>query len=153
MISIQFPNDSWRPVDPASVGVTGADAVALRSGLEGPYTPIFTITRLVIAPGDSVESLADDSASHFAGQTSQAQRLRRAATEPHATAPGVTQVLAGTVTVDGSEIELRRIEGFVGSVQESGATAVVALTVTCAVGQLAVVGPEFGDVFTSISGA
>lgn len=150
MITIQWPTPQWRPHD--SNAIPGVDAVMVRSGYEGDYTPVATVTTTVIDSEEQLEELGDRAGERFAAQTGGATRVRRTQTNPGAIAPGLSQMLTAQLTVDGKHYDLRHLDGFVGTIQEDGSVAVVGISVTCTASQLPVVGEEFGTVLKSISG-
>lgn len=153
MLTFAFPHEGWDVADAEELGVRGAEVVARRRGLGGDYVPVMTIARHVVAPGNDLTSLADDYGRSFASQVRDAHRVRRVETPAQSLTPGVSQVLKGSLEIEGRETALTQIDGFVGTRQPSGEIATVALTVTCADEQLGVVGPEFGAMLTSLGGA
>lgn len=150
MVTIQWPTPQWRPHEQQSI--PGIDAVMVRSGYEGDYTPVATVSRTVIESEDEMAALGDRAGERFAAQTGGATRVRRTQTNPGAIAPGLSQMLTAQLTVDGRHYDLRHLDAFVGTKQEDGSIAVVGVSVTCTAAQLDVVGAEFGSVLQSISG-
>ncbi|WP_448630785.1 hypothetical protein [Cellulomonas soli] len=53
--------------------------------------------------------------------------------------------------MDGTDLELRQLDGLVGDTQADGSVAVLHLTAACLADQLPVVGPDFTSVMTSLS--
>ncbi|MBX9243750.1 hypothetical protein ICW40_02890 [Actinotalea ferrariae] len=151
MTSLTWPNDLWRPMDPAEAGVEGVEAVAARTGLPGGYTPLMSVRRALVPVGAPLDGVADDAALRFARQTGTAERLQLTRTD--GPAPGLSQLLGATVEVDGRTYDLRQLDGVLGTVQPDGSTAVLVVSAVCTADQLPVVGPELGAVLTSVSAA
>ncbi len=149
MLTVQWPTPQWQPHDPAAI--PGVDAVMVRDGFDGDYTPVATVTTSLVESDASLEELGDSAAQRFAAQTGGAQRVRRTQTNPGAPAPGLSQLLTAQLTVEGRSYDLRHLDGFVGTRQEDGSIAVIGISVTCAANQLEVVGEEFGSVMQSLS--
>ncbi|WP_136517621.1 hypothetical protein [Cellulomonas telluris] len=143
MVTLRWPNDLWRPLDPGAVGVEGVELLVGRAGLGGGYTPLMSVRRTLLPAGAPLERVADEAALRLARQTGTAERLRLTTTGTDGPAPGLTQLLAGQAEVDGVRYDLRQLDGLLGAVQENGTTAVVVLTAVCTADQLPVVGPEF----------
>lgn len=123
----------------------------VRSGFDGEYTPIATVTTTMIDSEEQLEELGDRAGERFAAQTGGATRVRRTQTNPGAIAPGLSQMLTAQLTVEGKHYDLRHLDGFVGTKQEDGSVAVIGISVTCTASQLPVVGEEFGAVLLSLS--
>lgn len=148
MTSLRWPNDDWRPLDPGAVGLEGVEAAVARVGLAGGFTPVMSVRRAVLPAGEPLDALADEAAMRFARQTGTAERLRL--TRAPGPAPGLSQLLGASAEVDGRALDLRQLDGLVGSVQADGSTAVLVVTAVCTSEQLPVVGPEFGAVLASV---
>lgn len=149
MITLQWPRPQWSPY--TSAPVPGVDATMVRSGFDGDYTPVATVTSGVLDQESSMEELGDAAGKRFAVQTGGASRVRRTQSEPGATSPGLSQLLTASLEVEGRTYDLRHLDAFVGTRQTDGAVAYVGVSVTCTAGQLAIVGPELGSVLESLS--
>ena len=151
-MSLQWPNNLWRPYDPETLGVKGADLLVGRTGLPGSYTPLMTVSERVLEAEVSLEEFADQLAKQFASQTGSAVRTHRALSEEDAPSPGVSQTLTATLEVDGQTYDLRHVDLTVGTRDPDGQVTMVCFGLTCTAEQLSVVLPEFTYVVKSMSG-
>lgn len=149
MLTIQWPTPQWRPY--AEHTIPEVDVVMVRSGYDGDYTPVATVTTTIIDSEEELQDLGDRAGERFAAQTGGATRVQRSQTDPGAIAPGLSQVLTAQFTVEGRRYELCHLDGFIGTTQEDGSVAVIGISVTCTTSQLPVVGEEFGAVLKSLS--
>ena len=152
MMTWRWPNGLWRAADPSQTDVRDVDHLALRTGLHGGYTPVMTVRRAALPPGEGLEDLAVSALARFSAQTRDAHLLRSTLSgAPGERTVGLSQMLAAQAEIDGAVVDLRHLDGLIGSRQVEGWTAVLILSLTCLADQLAIVGPEFGAMLTSLS--
>ena len=151
-VTFELPNASWRPADPAELGVSNAAFAALRqTDDDSGFTPILTITGGVREDALSLEEIADESLAVLRQQGEEVELIQR---ESHgaAAAPGLTQLMGCQAMVDGRRFDVRQGQAIAAYVDESNPSlrAVQLYTVTCTYRQFPVVGREFQEFLASL---
>lgn len=146
-VTFELPNERWRPVEPASIGVVNVAFAAVREGEDDSgFTPVLTISGGVRDDSLALEEIADESLAVLAAQCEDVELIQRRS-HGDAAAPGLTQLMGCTAVVDDQRYDVRQgqaIAAYV-DVTDPGLRAVHLYTVTCTYAQLPVVGREFQE--------
>jgi len=144
-VTFALPNDQWRPVDPASIGIVNAAFAAVREvDDDAGFTPVLTISGGVREDSLTLEEIADESLGVLASQGEDVELLQRQS-HGDAAAPGLTQLMGCLAVVDGQRYDIRQGQAIAAYVDVSDPSlrAVQLYTVTCTYAQFPVVGREF----------
>jgi hypothetical protein len=151
-VTFELPNDAWRSVEPASVGVVNAAFAALRETDDDTgFTPVLSISGGVREDSLTLEEIADESLAVLAAQGQEVELIQRQS-HGDAAAPGLTQLMGCEAVVDGRRYDIRQgqaIAAYV-DVTDPSVRAVHIYTVTCTYGQFPVVGREFQAFMASL---
>ena len=151
-VTFELPNASWRPADPAELGVSNVAFAAVRhSDDDTDFTPILTISGGVREDALSLEEIADESLAVLGQQGDEVELIQR---QSHgvAAAPGLTQLMGCQAMVDGRRFDVRQGQAIAAYIDESDPSlrAVQLYTVTCTYRQFPVVGREFQEFLASL---
>ena len=142
-LNLRLPTPRWAIADPEVIGLTGAAFAAVRPGPDA-YTPLVTVSGGIRTADTGVDQIAAESVQVLGAQTSDVLVLRRV---PSGTdeAPGLAQLLAASLDVDGTPQELRQAQVIVTTPVEHDPhqRVVLLFTLTCTLEQLDEVAPEF----------
>src|SRR3954451_19826007 len=106
-ISFRLPNEHWSRADPDALGVTNAAFLAVREGYEGDYAPTLTISGGLRTDEASMDDIGDEAVSVFAQQATQVE-LESRRSYGSSEAPGLLQVVAGTLLFEERTFDLRQ---------------------------------------------
>lgn len=152
-VTFELPNDAWRPVDPASIGVVNAAFAALREtdDDDSGFTPVLTFSGGVREDSLTLEEIADESLAVLASQGEDVELIQRQS-HGDAAAPGLTQLMGCLATVDGRRYDIRQGQAIAAYVDVGNPTlrAVHLYTVTCTYRQFEVVGREFRQLMETL---
>jgi hypothetical protein len=142
-LNIQLPSAQWAIADPDVLGLSNAAFVTVRPD-SGPYTPVITVSGGVRSISVSPEEIADESVQVLSDQAGAAEVLRR---RPYGdeSSPGVAQLLAASLVMDGNIFDLRQTQLIVTTpvVDDPLRQVVLLFTLTCTADQVDVAGREF----------
>ncbi|MFC6285504.1 hypothetical protein ACFP3Q_06185 [Nocardioides sp. GCM10027113] len=144
-VELRLPSAAWSRRDPDAHGVPTAAFLALReSGDNSDYAPVLTVSGGWHEHGVDLDRIGDESLDVLAAQASDVRLLERSR---HGSdrAPGLTQLLAATATVDGRTHQLRQGQVLTALVDVGRPSRAIVLlyTLTCTEEQLPVAGREF----------
>lgn len=147
-LTLEEPSKYWRAVEPASVGVTSAEFVALRWVPEGEYTPTLTVGGAVRPAGVSAEGLADEALESFRADGVSATVAER---KPFGAdgIKGIMQLL--DCELPGVPDPLKAIQVIMSfATSNPDEQAIVVNTVTCTNEQFPTVRPEFASFISAV---
>jgi hypothetical protein len=150
-IEFTLPNEHWEPVPPESLGVHHAAFLAVRRDAEGDYAPTISISGDHRPDAASLTDIADESVVILAEQADESELLERQEVG-EAAAPGVTQLMRASVTIDGTRRELRQGQVLLAltDAADPGLRAVIVITLTVTDKQLATYVPEFQQMVATV---
>jgi hypothetical protein len=150
-IRFELPGADWEAVPPESRGVTNAAFLAVRHGTGDAYEPTITISGDWRNDPAPLTQIADESLVLARSQATDVELLkRREMGSEHA--PGITQLIGATVSINGRSHDLRQAQAVTGLVDVHDPTKriVVIYTFTCTYGQFETYGPEFQDFMRTV---
>lgn len=150
-IAFKLPNDHWRAVDPESMGVRNAAFLAVRRDHEGDYAPSLTVSGGLRTDDATLDQIADEAVAVFAEQASDVELVTRRDYGSEE-APGVLQVVGGTIAVDGRRYDLRQAHVLLGmtDVHDQHRRAVVKVVLSTTFAQFDTYLPELQDFMRSL---
>ncbi|WP_020668925.1 hypothetical protein [Amycolatopsis nigrescens] len=136
--------DGWTPAPPDEVGASGAAFVALHRASVDGFTANITIAGQYRPDETTLDELADESVQRLQ-ETSGAVHLRDRRQVGSPEAPGLTQVLDLTASVDNRPLQLVQVQVYVSmqDVHNPAERAVIELVLTCKPSQLDAVLEDF----------
>lgn len=151
-VRFELPNSHWRPVSPASYGVTNAAFLAVRADVPGDYTPLLTISGDWRTDPASLADIADESLAILRGEGADDVELVKRTSIESELAPAITQSLGAVVTVDARRHDVRQTQAIqaLHDVHDPAKRVVLTYTLTCTYAQLDALGPEFQDFVASV---
>jgi hypothetical protein len=113
-LSFRLPNDHWQPADPEALGVVDAAFLAVRREHVGDdYAPTLTVSGGLRTDEATLDDIADEAVAVFAEQAADVELVkRRAYGSPEA--PGVLQVVGGTLEMPPRRFDLRQAHVLLG---------------------------------------
>lgn len=150
-IRFELPGPEWESVPPESRGVTNAAFLAVRRDTGDDYEPTITISGDWRNDPATLEDIADESLVLARSQATDVELLkRREMGTEHA--PGITQLIGATITMNGRTFDLRQAQALTGLVDVEDPTrrVVVIYTFTCTYRQFDTYGREFQDFMRTV---
>lgn len=150
-IRFELPGPEWEAVPPESRGVTNAAFLAVRRDTDDDYEPTITISGDWRNDPATLEDIADESLVLARSQATDVELLkRREMGTEHA--PGITQLIGATITMNGRTFDLRQAQALTGLVDVEDPTkrVVVIYTFTCTYRQFDTYGREFQDFMRTV---
>jgi len=146
-VRFDLPGDAWRPVAPASIGITHALFAAMRGGLDGDYTPVLTFSGGWRTDDKTMEQIADEAVMLLREETGEAQLLDRRAYKTDTPAPSYSQVIRTSIRTDTATYNLVRLQAVMGFAEPEAPRrrAVLIVSTTFAAEHLDVITPEFQE--------
>lgn len=154
-ISFRLPNDKWKPADPAAYGLADAAFLAVRSECsDSDYSPTIIVSGGMRDDDATLDDIADEAVAVFAQQAPDAELVKRR-DYGTAEAPGVLQVVGGTLSVEGKRYDLRQVHVLLGMLDTEGRKerAVVKVSLSATYGEVDACLPEFQEFMRSFGPA
>ncbi len=146
-ISFTLPNEHWRPVDPEALGVTNAAFLAVRAENDGVgYSPTLTVSGGLRTDPASLDDIGDEAVGVFATEATEVELVtRRDYGSPEA--PGLLQVVGGTLTVEQRTFDLRQAHVLIAmtDVRDAQRRVVVKVVLSTTFGQFQACLPDLQD--------
>ena len=150
-LHFRLPGREWEPRDPGDLGVANAAFLAVRADVPGGYTPTISISGDHRDDGATLERIADEGLVALEREAD-GVRLEERRQIGGGHAPGVTQLVACTITVEGTELDLRQCQVVLDlhDVEDARRRVVVVLSLTCLLEQTPAMLPEFQALVRSV---
>lgn len=150
-LTAELPNDSWQPVDPATVGVSNAAMVAQRSGVQG-YIPSIVLSGDLRTDDATLPEIADEALAIVRRDAPGAEVVNREETSADRMS-GVTQLIAAAAVINGQHLDMRILQAITAYQDDLDPTrrGVIIHTLTCTDDQLAHAAGEFQTYLRSVT--
>ena len=151
-IVFRLPNEHWQPADPEALGVTNAAFLAIRREHEGDdYAPTLTVSGGLRTDPATMDEIGDEAVAVFAQQAADVELVTRR-DYGSAEAPGLLQVVGGTLFAGERRYDLRQAHVLIGmsDVEDSERRVVVKIVLSTTYAQFDTYLPELQEFVASL---
>ena len=151
-IAFELPNEHWQPADPDALGVTNAAFLAVRSVDDGAgYAPTLTLSGGLRTDDASLDDIGDEAVTAFAQQAADVELVTRR-DYGSSEAPGLLQVVGGTLSMEGQRFDLRQAHVLIAmaDVHDQERRVVVKMVLSTTYAQFETYLPELQDFVASL---
>lgn len=150
-VTFTLPNEHWQAVEPESLGVRNAAFLAVRREHAGDgYAPTITISGDVRPDAATLDQIADEAVAVLAEQARDVELVTRRDYGSEQ-APGVLQVVGGTLVTDDQVFDLRQAQVLMEmkDVEDPTRRAVVKIVLSTTFAQFETYLPELQELMRS----